>query len=366
MASKNIIWNSLVIVILFFFVIINILPAIKSNEFEFTPIIKTTENIFYVDDNFNESTSGWNDTHFNKIQSALNVTSDNDIIYVFEGNYQENIEIKNKVELYGGFEGGNSIIDGGNYTNVVLINSDQVRIDGFSIMNSGSEKYELVVYDAGIRINSDYNIIINNIIMDNMQGILLFNSNNNVINNNTLQNNKLDQIAIIKKSNFNKIISNSCDNNIQIGIFVLNSNNNYIKDNTINLTSIGIYLVDRSSNNILNNNTIKNIFLNPGYDTGDGILIEWLCWNNKIIWNDLEKCDKNGLLIRVYSYFNNINYNDFKNNSRNAFFENSYLNYWNQNYWDDLNGKEIYTISGRFNNIPLRRFDTSPSIDEND
>ena len=53
---------------------------------------------FYVDDDYNSSTSGWQVGHFDSIQDAINAAAEGDTIKVFEGTYSENIVI-NKTSL---------------------------------------------------------------------------------------------------------------------------------------------------------------------------------------------------------------------------------------------------------------------------
>ena len=53
---------------------------------------------FYVDDDYNSGTPGWQVNHFDSIQDAINAAAEGDTIKVFEGTYSENIVI-NKTSL---------------------------------------------------------------------------------------------------------------------------------------------------------------------------------------------------------------------------------------------------------------------------
>jgi hypothetical protein len=51
----------------------------------------------YVDDDFGESTPGWNYSHFNSIQKGIDATSDKVMIY--SGTYNENVIINRNVNI---------------------------------------------------------------------------------------------------------------------------------------------------------------------------------------------------------------------------------------------------------------------------
>jgi len=71
------------------------------------------------------------------IQDALNAANAGATVMVFQGTYQENIVISKSVTLQG--NGSDfSKIDGGGNGNVILVDSDNVTISGFTLTNSKS------------------------------------------------------------------------------------------------------------------------------------------------------------------------------------------------------------------------------------
>jgi len=57
----------------------------------------------YVDLNYGNSTPGWNKTHFNSIQTAINSKNCNsdDRIIVYNGEYKERIFIDKRISIFG-------------------------------------------------------------------------------------------------------------------------------------------------------------------------------------------------------------------------------------------------------------------------
>jgi len=70
-----------------------------------------TPTTIYVDDDYTDSTTGWNYNHFNRIQDAINVSADNVDINVYNGTYNETLLIDKPLNLTG--EGINTIIQPG-------------------------------------------------------------------------------------------------------------------------------------------------------------------------------------------------------------------------------------------------------------
>ena len=118
MKNKSIIWILLLILL-----ISNMIPIILS--------YKTFSNkIIYVDDD------GTSD--YTRIQDAIDNSSDGDTIYVYSGNYDENIVIEKSITLIGENR-NNTIIQGDDINNTVTITSNFVDISGFNISISKLE-----------------------------------------------------------------------------------------------------------------------------------------------------------------------------------------------------------------------------------
>ncbi|HDM67300.1 MAG TPA: hypothetical protein ENG62_02815 [Thermoplasmatales archaeon] len=101
---------------------------------------------------------------YRSIQDALNKAVDGDVIYVFSGRYNGSIMVDKKVTLIGESR-DSTILDGCFNSSVLFILADDVRVEGFTIENSGGE-------DASIYISADNTSISNCCIYCSRYGVL--------------------------------------------------------------------------------------------------------------------------------------------------------------------------------------------------
>jgi len=194
--------------------IINSSPLLSEQNFNYLGEIRIN-NIIYVDDDNHEGP--WQGTikfPYFKIQNAINNASNNDIINVFDGIYHENLIVDKKLIL-SGFNFNNTIIDGQFKNNSITIKSDNVSISNFTIRNSGGVKE-----DAGILLNSNFDIIKDCVIYNTKNGIIQNKTNYNNVNNCTFRKNG---IAISSIESFNSFIDNCSFDHNSIGINIDNS-----------------------------------------------------------------------------------------------------------------------------------------------
>ena len=270
--------------------------------------------------------------NYTTIQAAINDADHGDTVFVYDDSspYNENIVVDKSINIFGESR-DTTIIDGGDFGNVVYILGDGVYISGFTIQNSGSGET-----DAGIYIWSNQSIISGNILDDNFFGIYQFQSSGNNIDENDVINN------------------NNC------GIVLIGSSLTTVSDNYLNGQPFnGIGLSQGSEKNTITGNTI----INNGYS---GIrVISSL--DNTISENLLE-----GNLVGVrleYSSENKIIRNTFLENiERKALFFGDRIshrrNTWDENYWERsrLLPKPIFGRMGKlFSLIPLVAFDWHPA-----
>ncbi len=137
---------------------------------------------FYVDDDYNSSTPGWQIDHFDKIQDAINASSADDRIIVYAGIYYERLIIDHKLDLFG--EDKNiTIINGGDTGDIITINAEYTNISHFTISDGASQSnYNTIAIQFG------HSIITDNIIINGNNGIFINYCNNNLIYDNFLNN----------------------------------------------------------------------------------------------------------------------------------------------------------------------------------
>jgi len=286
---KDVFRKGMVLGIIFLFFGAGVVPSISGDKIKPVNVSVITEDTIYVDDDYNESTPGWNDTHFDNIQDAIDAVFDGDTIYVYKGIYLENLKINKTISLVGE-DRDSTIIDGGGNVNVVSIPGElgtffeNIKIEGFTIQNAFT----------GIDVTySDNTKVSNNIIRDTNYGIRFWHTEGENVNGNI-------------------IINNSW------GIYFEFSDHNTISNNYIlnGKWGIGLVISDQSD---IHDNEIKN---NSNY----GIVAAF----------ELVKREKI-----------HIHHNNFIDNHRHATFENCKIE-WNDNYWDTLIGKiiPIYPIWG--------------------
>ena len=126
------------------------------------------------------------DEDYKSIQKAINKAKYGDTIYVYSGTYFENVIVNKTINLIGE-DKTQTIIDGEKKGDVLYLSpsSNYVNITGFTIQNSGIDRY-----DEGINIDSDFNRITDNIIIDCNCGISLdFWAHNCILSENTFARN---------------------------------------------------------------------------------------------------------------------------------------------------------------------------------
>ena len=206
---------------------------------------------------------------YTAIQDAINVSSTGDIIYVWEGIYEEFIIINQTVSIIGNST-TNTTIDGLNNTlNLVTIEANWVNISNIAMVNFTNRGVRAVGYHnltienlkitcherTGINLQDcqDSTVANNSFPTNHYQGVEFYNTSNSVISNNTMVNSNGDGIEL-QYSNNNNITGNNVDNAAN-GIVVWSSSNNNIFLNTIENSRVaGMQLVQSSTGNMVYKN----------------------------------------------------------------------------------------------------------------
>ncbi len=145
---------------------------------------------------------------FTKIQDAVDVSSDGDTIFVFNGFYEECLAIPKNIFLIG------------ENNQQTIVSSDQSKFYTIYMLNSFIENFKIVNGENGIYFGESNGIILNNYISENEKGLVIpFGSLLNsdlLIHNNYIINNHEGIFFDIENPGINdsvKIIANSITDN---------------------------------------------------------------------------------------------------------------------------------------------------------
>lgn len=299
-----------VVVVLAIFLAINSLAYVSYFEHCQASVLPK----FYVDDDYDSSTPGWQVDHFNNIQGAISASSAEDRIVVYAGTYNETFIIPHQLNLFGE-DRDTTIIDGKNIGDVITINAQNVNISHFTIKKSATSASSSIIV-----VNSGNAIITDNKLTTGKQAITINNCDNNTIYDNI-------------------ITSNTGD-----GIYLNHSDINDITYNTITSNSNGLFLYISSSNNIENNSAIKSNTLN-------GLFLNETSNSNNILNNNISSNSQNGVFLNDHCDQNTISNNAIYSNKDSGIrLENSSTNTMQSN---TVNSNTNYGIMivGSTNNV---------------
>ena len=188
----------------------------------FITITVSADNPVFVDDDFNDTTPGWNITHFNNIQNGINNIEENETLYINNGTYSGDI-IVNKTIMITGEDVDHVWISG-----KIHVISDNVLIEKMTIADVSEGNPPSGIHDESS--NSTYR---NLHLFDNIRGILLSDlSNNTLITENLFEENNYG-IYLTPGSSGSIIMNNIIQNN-NIGIIYRYSSNHLIYNNYFN------------------------------------------------------------------------------------------------------------------------------------
>ena len=222
--------------------------------------------------------------NYTRIQDAINASSNGDTIFVYNGIYYENIVIDKPLSLKGK-DKNLCVIDSREEGEIILtINSSQVTLDSFTIINGSCMPFSLT--SDGIRANSVDNLKISNVIFtDCYKAIRLIDSTNVIIENCKFYNNNED--SIVGDISEDLVIRNCFINNTG-----LIKQGGWYRPGGITITC--------AENGVLNfkiyNCTIRNI-------VGWGISIKGEYGNSEVFSNNIDNASNYGIYIYGESYF---------------------------------------------------------------
>jgi parallel beta-helix repeat protein len=319
--------KSLVVGIIFLFVGTCIIPVPAQDTEKL--LITSRENWLYV--------GGSGPGNYTRIQDAIDNASDGDTVFVYNDSspYVENVEVDTSISLIGE-DKNTTIINGTAKGDGVNITADNVTIIGFRIQDCRN--------GSGISISSNNSRIMDNILSDNIIGIMTNYGNLSIPltpskGHNTIINNIIMYCLVgilLEGTRDNTITGNSIISHT-VGIALIGAVNNTITRNSISQTEYGIW-VDKAANNNISFNSISEngvgVFIRTSYNT--------LIYRNNFSFNE------NGVFTWLTSA-DKILQNNFIGNTVNATSYQALVkirlliielhlpirrNVWNENYWD--------------------------------
>jgi parallel beta-helix repeat protein len=226
---------------------------------------------------------------YKTIQEAINYASNGDVIFVRNGVYHEHIVVNKSVSLIGESKIA-TIIDGSGSRNVINITAYNVTITRLTVRNGGSlynEGSGIFIYASYISYvnHGDYVNISQNLIINNWNGIVIYNAQNVLINDNEISSNVYNGIEISYAYNCTINKNNITKNEYGITLY---GANHKVTWNNVSFNTISGIIIDSYGceiiGNVVSNNTLD-----------DGIILSGD--NNKIINNTISSNGKYGMYI---------------------------------------------------------------------
>jgi parallel beta-helix repeat protein len=180
------------------------------------------------------------------IQEAVDAASENDVVFVKSGTYNESVSIDVAVSLIGEDPATTTIIGDLRLSGtVVLIRHNNVNVTGFTIQPSAYSWTRRGVH----LLHVSYCNVFGNVILKNEEGIWIYGSSSNNITGNTVSGHGPG--ILVECSPANRICGNIVRNN-NFGVRFIASPNNTLYNNTITNNRHGL-TVDSDGNSILDN-----------------------------------------------------------------------------------------------------------------
>ncbi|RLF51236.1 MAG: hypothetical protein DRN11_03155, partial [Thermoplasmata archaeon] len=317
---------------------------------------QTSPNVVYVDDDFNESTTGWQIDHFNKIQDGIDAVAEGGTVYVYNGTYNENVDVTKTVTIIGNNSVSCIVLALHSNDHVFNITANWVNISGLTVKGAG------IIY-AGIYVDHAEHCNISHInATNNIYGIYLDNSDNNTIINSTAFFNDYYGIYLVH-SDYNVITKNNFSYNDD-GIYLYYSNHNVLENNTAmenNNWDVNIYL---ASYNMIENTTGSGkrpiAYYDSNVNIANATFSELILWNadysviKNITIEGSSLLDNNGIIISDTDYVNLTDINS-SNNCYGVWLKDSHHNNLT-NLTCTRGDTGIYLFTSNYNKISNSNF----------
>jgi len=281
-----------------------------------TTTLSGTGMIFEVDGDRTEKqktlyVGGSGPGNYSSIQKAISEASDGDIIFVYKESspYKENVVIDKSIQLLGESK-KYTVIDGCEKDDVIRITANKVVVSGFTLKNSRKQYLD----DAGVDLRSSYNVIKDNIISENNQGLSFeYYAHYNTIQENQICASMMYGIHIDSDyyhqigPSYNKFVGNEIIKNEIDGVCCFYGYSNY------NTYSENLFQDNDRYSIGLRGSCIKNEINGNKFVRGHIAIELYACPDNYIFRNDFYDCT--GVALHQYSPGNKITNNRFINST---------------------------------------------------
>jgi nitrous oxidase accessory protein len=314
------------------------------------------------------------------IKKAITLAKEGDTVLVYKGIYKEgNITINKGIVLRGK---NYPILDGQKKYEVVSIKADNVIVQGFKVVRSGSSSMEDI---SGIKVYDRSNVrILNNILEDNFFGIYIQNGKNCIVKNNQIvafakEEQKIGNGIQCWKSDNIKVIGNTVTGhrdgiyfefvthsiaarnvsikNIRYGLHFMFSNNDAYVSNVFKNNGAGVAVMFSNKVKMYNNQFKENwgdaayglllkeisdsfIVGNKFIKNTSGIHMEGT--NRILVQKNSFEANGWGMNIQASCMDNIIKNNNFLGNTFDISTNGSLvLNTFDSNYWDKYEGYDL-------------------------
>ena len=208
------------------------------------------DHTIYVDGaNSNGPWDGSIDRPYQFIKDGVHHADEEDVIYIFQGIYHENILISKQITLIGQ-QKNTTIIDGDYHSSILHLQSDHITISDITLQNSGGN-----IHDSGILLESSNNTIVNCQFYRTKNGIYISNQTNNSIKNHHFQTNGAG-ISLVNSRD--TTITNCSFFHNGIGIQIIDSTNTSIAGCLAHTNGIGYYIEKSSEMSITKSAAYNN------------------------------------------------------------------------------------------------------------
>jgi nitrous oxidase accessory protein len=194
--------------------------------------------------------------HFQSVQAAIDAGHSGDKIQVQEGIYTGNLVLNKQITL----EGINRpALQGTGTGSVITILADGCTVKGFVIERSGGD---LTREDSGVLLKSHRNVIEDNELRDILYGIYLYSSSGNTLRRNHIRGRpELDVGArgagLHLWNSPDNVIEDNTISEERDGIYIQNSNGNQIRRNRVTNLRYGLHYMS-SDRNVFEDNLFSN------------------------------------------------------------------------------------------------------------